>query len=225
MAISYAISGTHNRQRLHRAEWGNYHPCHTLTDTIVLASIAENLVEGDETVILTLLSTNNDRVTIDPDPADQTATVTIVDDDLATVSVAASAPTTTEGSGTPGVFNLSLDKPTQAGVTVTYSISGTAASGIDYNALSGSAYIEPLTTYSVCRFVSIEDILLKADESVSLTISSTDHPRVSVATGEDKTATVTINDMTPPKSALLLHKARLPKTGRGRLRMVNIPFP
>ena len=61
-------------------------------------------------------------------------------------------PTVSEANGMTG-FNISLDKvnDTGAGVTVDYTVGGTATAGTDYQALSGSATIAGWLTRNQCK--------------------------------------------------------------------------
>ena len=60
---------------------------------------------------------------------------------LSTVSVAATAPVTDTIGGTPAVFTISRIGPVATPVTVDYTIGGTAAPGVDFEALSGRVTI------------------------------------------------------------------------------------
>ncbi len=92
----------------------------------------DNIVEGNESVVLTLVSVSPaapaTQVTVDNSPA----TVTIGDNDATTVSVAASDDTANETTGNDGEFTISLSDGKVAptgGLTVTFTVTGTATNG------------------------------------------------------------------------------------------------
>jgi len=94
------------------------------------------LVEGNETVILTLATSANYTL-----GSTTQATVLIADNDapppLPTVSISGS----TNGAepGTNGSFTITRTGPTTAALTITYAISGTATNGADYQTLGAPA--------------------------------------------------------------------------------------
>lgn len=57
--------------------------------------------------------------------------------ELAHVSLSATSPTTSSSSGSPGVFTLTRTGDLESSLAVTYSVSGSAAAGTDYQALPG----------------------------------------------------------------------------------------
>ena len=59
-----------------------------------------------------------------------------------TVSLAVTAPTALAGSGTPGVFTVSLSAAQSADVIVHYAVKGSAVNGVDYGLLSGKVRIK-----------------------------------------------------------------------------------
>ena len=138
--------------------------------------------EGNETFTLTLSNPTNAAL-----GANTTATGTINDDDgTSTVSVAnASA---TEGSAV--TFTVSLLPASGQQVTVQYATSGgTATSGTDFTAASGTLTFAPNETSKTVSVPTTEDTDTEADETFTLTLSSPTN-----ATLGDDTATGTIND-------------------------------
>ncbi|MCF6777431.1 Ig-like domain-containing protein [Thiotrichales bacterium 19X7-9] len=168
------------------------------TANIDIRGIVDDLlIEGDETVIITLNSTNNSLFTIDT--ANDTDTVTILDNDSGLNQVSITA-TDADASETPvddGQFTVDLGgiNATGSDVTVNYSISGSAQGGSDYTLLTGSVVIangQQSATIDVTGI--IDDALIEGNETVTLTLTGTDNPTLfSVDTGND-TATVTIAD-------------------------------
>ncbi|PKO13526.1 MAG: hypothetical protein CVU39_18560 [Chloroflexi bacterium HGW-Chloroflexi-10] len=169
-------------------------PANTLTTTIAITPFEDNLVEGTETIAVTLASVNNSHVSIDTAPENQSASVDIVDNDSAMVSVSANPSTTAEGSSTPGTFIFTLDKQAQSAVTLSYSVSGSAISPTDYSSLSGTIIIPALTSSVSIDVSSIDDIIVEGDENVILTLTETNNSAVTVASDAGLSATVTFTD-------------------------------
>lgn len=114
----------------------------------------------------------------------------------AAVSIAA----TTNGAepGTSGQFTVSLAQPVTQAVTVNYTITGTATSGTDYTAMSGSIVIPANTTSVVLNVPVLDDLVLEnPDETVIVTLNSVSSAftgTLLVAASPNNTATITIFD-------------------------------
>ena len=126
---------------------------------------------------------------------DATATGTINDDDGSpTVSVSDAG--ATEGGAVE--FRVSLSAASSRQVTVDYATSGgTATSGTDFTAASGSLTFGINETAKTVSVATTEDSMDENDETFTLTLSSPNN-----ATMGDATATGTINDDDEPVPAL-----------------------
>lgn len=69
------------------------------------------------------------------------ATVTIDEDLLPTVTISATTPSVAEVGGGSGTFTVSLSAAASNNITVSYATTGTAVAGSDYQALSGSVLV------------------------------------------------------------------------------------
>ena len=166
-------------------------PALSNTVTIPIDVIADNLVESDETVIVTITGTSNTDVTIVASPNDH-ATVTITDDDVAELSIVAT--TQAEEDATDGLFTISTTKQFDAPVTVTFTRTGTATSGTDFTAI-GTTVVFPALSNSVTIPVDvIADNIVESDETVIVTMTATSNTDVTVAASPNNAATVTITD-------------------------------
>ncbi|HEX2138213.1 MAG TPA: Calx-beta domain-containing protein, partial [Woeseiaceae bacterium] len=148
----------------------------------------DGVLEGDETVVITLTDNNaGDDVVISG-----TATVTISDSSHS-VSVS-STRDATENAGS-GEFTVSLGGQNQSGsaVVVQYSVGGSATSSVDYGALSGSVSIPPGQSSAPVEVRPIDDELVEGDETVVITLSSTNSPQAPVGSPAPG-ATLTIAD-------------------------------
>src|SRR5205085_1774397 len=112
----------------------------TLSAVIDVTLLADTLVEGDETVIVTLTGVTAGDPQISVGGSD-TATVTISDNDTATISIGATTsavePTTT------GKFTVTQTNPSSTDTVLSYTVlaSSTADAGVDYVTLSGTVTI------------------------------------------------------------------------------------
>ncbi|WP_160114217.1 Calx-beta domain-containing protein [Aquimarina sp. AU119] len=165
-------------------------PANTNSATINVPVIADNLVESNETVIVTLTGTNNGIVTIGS--ADN-ATVTITDDDVALLSITAT--TQAEEGTTNGVYTVSTTNEFSTPVMVTISTMGTAISGTDYDDL-GSSFMFPANTSSMTIPLSvIDDNIVELDETVILTMTNTNNTSATIGTTDEATITITDPDI------------------------------
>lgn len=162
---------------------------------IPVTALDDNLVEGDETLSITLIGVSSTLpFTIDQDA--DTAAANIHDDDninmniVVGTSIPAGAEPTTAGEFTIG---LSSGKVTTAPVTVTYHTAGTAVSGTDYTALSGTVTIPVGSSSAAVSVPVLDDNLVEGDETVILIMDAVSSSLPFVA-GTPKQDTVIIND-------------------------------
>jgi len=134
-----------------------------ITATIPAGQSSVNLVvtpvqtatpEIDETVIVTLVAGSGYNLGT---PA--SATVTIVDDDVNTVSITATDATAGEAGSNPGSFLLSRAGPTTGSLIVTLTVTGTATGGSDYTTITTSK------TFSVGQGVIVIPVTVLADSA------------------------------------------------------------
>ncbi len=163
---------------------------------IEVTPLDDDIVEEDETVVVTLVSSSDPEV---PVGSPSTATLTIADDDEGdggpaevVVSVTASDPDAAETPADAGQFTVARTggDPERA-VTIAYSVSGSASPGDDYAALSGSVSLDAgVQEAAIPVNVTGDDNLLEGDETVTITLSPVED-ELAVEGGE---ATVTIHD-------------------------------
>jgi hypothetical protein len=155
---------------------------------ITITPLNDSLVEGNETVTVTL-STNAAYV-LDPSTANRAATVTINDDDVNVLSVTATDPVANE-NGDPGVFTLVRTGDLTNALTVDYTLGGTALPGVDYHRLTGAATFLAGESVVTVTIRPIDDAIGEPAQTVVLTLrcNTTSEP------GSPVSATVTINDL------------------------------
>ena len=156
----------------------------------------DDIVEASETVTVNLATEDHAGTSIHG--TNNSATVTISDDDTTTISITASLPAAGE-PGTDGEFTIQLDGGKFAppgGINVTYALDGgsTATAGADYTALSGSATIAVGTNSITVPVAVLDDTIVEGSESVIVNLTSEDHVGTSIAAGPNNTATVSIAD-------------------------------
>ena len=151
-----------------------------LKGTVSVATTDDEIREGPETFTLRLLSVESKNAAIDAN--DGSATGTIPDDEpvpaegqirltLTPAEVREAAGTTTEVSVT-----ASVDSPTDAAVTVSLVLSGTATEGTDYT-VSGTQSITIAAGATLDKtaltFTPINDAAYEGDETIRITATAT----------------------------------------------------
>jgi len=145
---------------------GNSNDGHTETFTVNI--INDNVVEGNETYLVTLSGISGGIVTI----GNTTATGTIIDDDEAIVSINSPA-NVYEGNNV--VFSVSVDKAVQGGFTVAYTtVDGTATvAGSDYTPKNGEITFSGLQNESHNIVVATNnDNIVEATETFTLELGA-----------------------------------------------------
>ena len=100
-----------------------------------------------------------------------TATGTILDDDVALVSVVANDPSASEPND-DGQFTVSLTNPSDTPTVIAYTVSGSASGGGDYAALSGTVTIPVGATSALIDVSVIDDVVVEGNEDVIVTLTS-----------------------------------------------------
>jgi large repetitive protein len=146
------------------------------SQTINVTVIGDNLVEPDETVIVTLSNPNGGTI------ATATATGTIINDDAASLTIAdialpegtpglAAAP---EGAGglTPFVFTVTTSNPSATPITVNFQTAdGTALAPPDYIAAAGTVTIPAGATTGTLTVQVVPDTMIEPDETFFVNLS------------------------------------------------------
>ena len=167
-------------------------PANSSSVTIPVEVVSDDLVESDEAVVISLLSTDNVKVAIG---TSNEATVTITDDDTAELTIVATNQAIEDSAN--GLFTISTDKQFDAPVTVTFGVTGTATEGTDYIAL-GTTIVFPANSGSVSVSIDvIADSQLESDESVSVSLASTSNTDVTIGTSNEATVVIANDDILP----------------------------
>jgi parallel beta-helix repeat protein len=195
LTVNYSLSGTAANGSDYQSLSGTASiPVGAAWATVTVTPIDDTLVEGNETVTLTVSASPAHTV-----GSPSSATVTITDNDQtarATVTVVASDSSASEGGPGTGTFSISRIGGGSSALTVNYSLGGTASNGTDYRSLPGSATIASGATSATVTVTPIDDTAVEGNETVVLTISA----NTAYTVGSPNSATVTIadNDQSPP---------------------------
>lgn len=191
LVVYYALSGTASAGVDYTTPAGSVTiPAGSASATFNLTPINDSLVEGDETVIVTLLPALSYNVA---NPA--AYSLTLVDNELPTVTVSTPDATASEAGGGTNTarFVVTRANTTVGDLTVYYSVGGTAISGADYEALTGSVVIPDGLASATNTVTAMDDSLCEKAETLRIIIL----PHVSYNCGTTTTANLTINDDDP----------------------------
>ncbi|HVE76499.1 MAG TPA: Calx-beta domain-containing protein, partial [Actinomycetota bacterium] len=146
--------------------------------------VPDSTDEGEETLSLTIVSATNATI------ADGNAQGTIVDDDAApTVSV---SDVTVGESGGVATFTVSVSAPSAKSITVNFSTAnGTATSGSDYVARSGSLTFAPGETSKEVTVTLVGDTVPEPSENFFLNVTGPNNATVADGQGQ---GTITDDD-------------------------------
>ncbi|VXB73082.1 Calx-beta domain-containing protein [Maribacter litoralis] len=193
LTVDYAISGTATEGDDFTITGNANIPDGSDFTNLNIAPIDDALIEGDETVVITLNSINSALYEIGTPNTD---TVTIVDDDAFVASVTATDAIAVEANNVTntGLFTISLDQVNNTGnpITVNYTIAGTATSGSDFSALSGSVIIADGSQDATVLLTPINDNLVENAETVILNLAT--GTGYNLGNAGSATATININD-------------------------------
>ena len=174
-------------------------PAGTARQEITVSVRGDTTVEPDETVVVALSNPANAPI--------GTGTGTIANDDVSdpppvddAPSLSIDSPRVVEGDDETVslTFTVTLSPASSAQVTVDYVVTGTAASGTDYAAITGGTLTFPPGTTSQTITVSVMgDVLNEGDETIVVTLSNVRNAAIDTATG---TGTITDDDSGPKLS-------------------------
>jgi gliding motility-associated-like protein/uncharacterized repeat protein (TIGR01451 family) len=217
--VNYAITGTASSGLDYTALTGTVTlPAGQNSVSVPVAVGDDQIIEGNETVILSLTGGSSVSFAFTASTTNGNATVNITDDENTTTNKTLTVLKTADGAEpvTNGNFNISLPAGITASqdITVNYAITGTATSGSDYTALTGTVIL-PAGQNSVSVPVAVsDDQLIEGDETVILTLTGgtagslnfTASGRATLNIADDDIGQfVTWKTVAAPQGATLLH--------------------
>jgi Calx-beta domain len=177
-------------------------PAGSTTATLTHPVVNDAIVEGDETLIVTLASISSGLATLGS-PA--SASATILDNDSATVSIA-NTTNGAEAGPVNGVMTITQSAQSTANTVIAYAVSGTARAGFDYTALSGTVTVTAGATTATITIPMINDTLFDPGETVIVTLTTVSSG-INTTLGAPLAATNTITDNDTALPALTLLKS------------------
>ncbi|WP_304439300.1 Calx-beta domain-containing protein, partial [Anabaena sp. 4-3] len=167
--------------------------------TVTIPIVNDTIYEGDETLNLTLANPVGGGTL----GTQTTATLTIVDNDLPTVSLAVTPTSVTEDSATNLVYTFTRTGNTANSLTINFNVAGSATFNSDYtqigatnfNGTTGTITFAAGSDTATLTIIPTADNLFEADETISLTLAaSANYNRGTVNT---ITSTITNDDIHP----------------------------
>ena len=199
LTVRYTLAGTATANLDYTLPTGQaIMPAGETSVAVTFPAIDDNLVEGDETIV----------INVSTDPAyvisGGTTTLTIQDDDPPLVKLAVTDDLAVEGGSATARIVAQRIGSLASPLTVNYTTSGTATSGSDFTALSGSLTIPAGESSAAITITAINDAVIEGDESVAVILTSSVNYNIGLpGTGiiiiqdnELPTVTITASDAT-----------------------------
>jgi Domain of unknown function (DUF4114)/Metallo-peptidase family M12B Reprolysin-like/Calx-beta domain len=167
------------------------------TAILTIDPTADTLIEGNETIALTLVSNPNYIVTT---PA--AAIGTIINDDIPSISLAVSPATVQEDGTVNLLYTFSRTGDTTNTLSVNYNVAGTATFGTDYSQIGANSFNSNAGTMIFAAGASTAtlaidptaDTIVENNETVALTLATGSN--YAVATPAAVTGTIVNDDIT-----------------------------
>jgi Domain of unknown function (DUF4347)/FG-GAP-like repeat/Calx-beta domain len=167
---------------------------------ITVTPVDDPLVEGSEYIDLVLPSNANYTVGT-PGNNSSYAEVTIADNDIPTVSIAAQDANAAEAGNDPGVFRILRTGDTTSTLQVYFNVNGTV-NGNDYTPgiYVPSVVIAAGESFADITINPVDDLLVEGPETVDLTLTS--NAKYILGTSINAVVTIADNDVLPTVSIL-----------------------
>lgn len=197
--VAYTVTGTATSGVDYVALTGTVTIPTGATSAPIDVTVLDDLeIEALEDVIITLdqITSGDDNIAISTDISSNSASIALTDDDLANeVSVIA----TLDGAeadplSTDGQFTVNVGTAVVEDTTIAYTITGTAVSGDDYQALSGEVTILAGQTSAPIDITVLDDLDVEGSETVVLTLDNVTAGDANIVIGANNIATVNIED-------------------------------
>lgn len=216
LVVRYTVGGTAVKNVNYQALPGKITiPAGKASKILQVTPIDDNRTTGDLTVELTLANANRYQL-----GSSESAFITITDTDLPYVTVVATDPYAVEHGLEQGAFTFTRNRVTNSALTVKYTIGGTAKSGTDFKALSGSTIIPKNAASKVVYVTPIDDNKTDAYRTVEVTVKE----NAAYFLGTPSTAVVNISDSGLPEVSVAVadNIAALPSdTGKFRISRIG----
>ena len=172
-------------------------PAGATTATFTIDPTADATVEPDETVTFSIAAGTGYTI-----GAPSSATGTILNDDVPSVTITVSPAAVAEDGAANLTYTVTLNQAAFGAINVNYTIGGTATNGTDYATIASPLVIAAGNTTGTITVNPTADATIEADETVILTLAAGTGYTVgapNAATGtilNDDLPNLTINDVT-----------------------------
>lgn len=167
-------------------------PANSLTANIDIVPVLDTLVEGDELVALALTGAST-TIPLSVTASSTPATLTIQDDDTATIDVTGGTVAEGDSGSAPVTFTLSMSEEANSAVTVDYTFTGSASAPLDHDGTAGSVIFAIGETEKTVVVNVLGDTVVEGDEVLTLALGTpTGNPGVTA--GTDGAYTITDDD-------------------------------
>ncbi len=183
--------------------------------SVTITATSDQLVEGNETIIVTGTPVNASLGT----PLSVTAN--IIDDDLTPVNLSLSGSPFKENAGIATVTAV-LDQPSANNVIVGLDFAGTGGFGTDYTASATFITILAGQTNGQISLKGVDDALVEFEENVIVTIANVSG---GATFGATKSVTALITDDEVPIATLAINKGDIAETGGTAVVTVTLDKP
>ncbi|MDQ2106574.1 DUF4347 domain-containing protein, partial [Azospirillum isscasi] len=165
------------------------------TGTATITAVQDTLDEADETIILDITGVSGGGGATESGTQQVTASITD-DDPTPTLSIADVSQAEGDSGTSTMTFTVSLSAASGKTVTVDYATSnGTATSGSDYSATSGSLTFNPGDTSKTFTVTIAGDTTTESDETFTVTLSNASNATLGTATA---TGTISNDEISYP---------------------------
>ncbi len=156
--------------------------------TVTLSPLADNIIEGNETAILSLVASSEYVI-----GSAGSGTVTIKDVPPPTVALVVNDSVASEAADSPGQITISRTGSQTGTLIVSFSFSGTATLGTDYTDPGTSVEIPVGQSRTTVDIAPLPDALIEGSETVVLSLIAQAHYTL----GATSAGTVNISDVAP----------------------------
>lgn len=201
MVVGFTLSGTASSGADYESPGSRVTIDHgQASATVAIRARSDSAIEGTEIVTLQVT-----EIEVNPSEAahgigpPSSATIAIIDEDLPTVSVTATASSVTEGAAAAASPGFRFQRSSGAGgLTARFTVSGSATPGTDYAELNGEVSFANGQTVAVVPLLTLQDTLTEPVETVVVQLAAgSDY-----SAGLPTQATVSIVDDDQPTVAI-----------------------
>lgn len=193
LTVNYTLNGTANNGTDYSTLNGTATiPANATTVDVIATPIHDALVEGYESIIMTIASNGANYDIGD----NRMQTLWIQDDESPSISIVASDNAAAEadgGAANSGLYTITATFAPATDLTISYTVGGTATNGVDYSLLSGTLVIPAGQTSATIPVEVVDDNIGEASETVTVTLGQVAGYNVLITTAV--TVTIAANDL------------------------------